>query len=91
MKLIIRTIIFHLICILLFSIIYFNLAESFIDVNNNKKNKTFIDFFSLSTTIQSGVGLTFLEPIDLYGKFAVLLQQLILISSYVIMLYIFTL
>jgi hypothetical protein len=91
MKLIIRTIIFHLICIILFSIIYFNLAESFIDVNNNKKNKTFLDFFSLSTTIQSGVGLTFLEPIDVYGKFAVLLQQIILISSYVITLYIFTL
>jgi hypothetical protein len=91
MKLIIRTIIFHLMCIILFSIIYFNLAESFIDVNNNKKNKTFLDFFSLSTTIQSGVGLTFLEPTDVYGKFAVLLQQLILISSYVITLYIFTL
>ncbi len=91
MKLIIRTIIFHLICIILFSMIYFNLAESFIDVNNNKKNKTFLDFFSLSTTIQSGVGLTFLEPIDVYGKFAVLLQQIILISSYVITLYIFTL
>lgn len=91
MKLIIRTIVFHFFCIILFSIVYFNLAESFIDVNDNKKNKTYLDFFSLSTTIQSGVGLTFLEPTDIYGKFAVLLQQLILISTYVITLYIFTL
>jgi hypothetical protein len=91
MKLVIRTLIFHLFCIIVFSILYFNFAESFIDVNNRKKTKKYLDFFSLSTTIQSGVGLTYLEPVDIYGKFAVLLQQLVLISSYVITLYIFTL
>jgi hypothetical protein len=91
MRLVIRTIIFHIFCIIAFSFIYFNLADYFEDVNNNKKNKTFIDYLSLSVTIQSGVGLTFLDPISLYSKIAVLIQQIILISSHVITLYIFTL
>ena len=80
-----------MLCILFFSFIYFYIAESFEDVNNNKKNKSFIDFFSLSVTIQSGVGLTFLEPLTFYSKVAVLIQQIILISTHVITLYIFTL
>ena len=90
MKLVIRTLVFHIICILIFSLIYYNLAESFYDVHNNKE-KTLIDFISLSATIQSSVGLTYLEPITYYSKIAVLLPQVILISINVITIYIFTL
>jgi asparagine N-glycosylation enzyme membrane subunit Stt3 len=91
MKLVIRTIIFHILCIIIFGIIYFYLADSFEDVNKSRKNKTFIDYLSLSVTIQSGVGLTFLDPISLYSKMAILTQQMILISSHIITLYVFTL
>jgi hypothetical protein len=91
MKIIIRTVILHIICILLFGIIYYGLAESFYYVNNNNKEKTILDFISLSVTIQSGVGLTYLEPMTFYSKMAVLVQQIILISIHVITLYIFTL
>ncbi len=91
MKLVIRTIIFHILCIIIFGIIYFYLADYFEDVNKNRKNKTFIDYLSLSVTIQSGVGLTFLDPISFYSKMAILTQQMILISSHIITLYVFTL
>lgn len=90
MKLIIRTIIFHVICIIIFASVYYYLGDSFDDVNKNK-NKTFIDFLSLSVTIQSSVGLTYLDPISYYSKIAVLIQQILLISTHVITLYIFTL
>lgn len=91
MKLIVRTIVFHMLCILIFSLLYFRLAESFENSKDNTKNMTFIDFFSLSVTIQSGVGLTYLDPSTFYSKVTVLLQQIILISTHVITLYMFTL
>lgn len=37
MKLIIRTIVFHMLCILFFSLLYFRLAESFEHTINDKK------------------------------------------------------
>jgi len=90
MKIVIRTVVLHIICILLFGSIYYGLTESFYYVNN--KEKTILDFISLSVNIQSsGGGLTYLEPITYYSKIAVLIQQIILISFHVITLYIFTL
>jgi len=89
MKIVIRTVVLHIICILLFGIIYYGLTESFYYVNN--KEKTILDFISLSVTIQSGVGLTHLEPITFYSKMAISIQQIILIFIHVITLYIFTL
>jgi hypothetical protein len=94
MKLVIRALIFHFFCILLFAIIYYSLDDYFKDIyksRNLNTKKSFIDYISLSGTIQSGVGLTFLEPTTIYSKTAVLIQQLILISSHVITLYTFTL
>jgi hypothetical protein len=90
MKIIIRTIVFHLLCILVFGIIYFNLADSFDDTNPNKRNKTFVDYCLLSVTIQAGVGFNFLDPITFYSKMAVIIQQILLISTHVITIYAFT-
>jgi hypothetical protein len=91
MKLAIRTILFHLFCILFFAFIYYSLKDSFDDIRMDKKNKTFFDYFLLSVTIQSGVGLTYLDPISLYSKLATMIQQLLLISTHVITIYFFTL
>jgi hypothetical protein len=94
MKLVIRALLFHFLCIILFAIVYYNLDDYFEDIYKSRKlkiDKSFIDYISLSGTIQSGVGLTFLEPTSIYSKTAVLIQQLILISSHVITLYTFTL
>jgi len=93
MKLVIRTFIFHLLCIIVFSYLYFYLSEHFQN-NKEKKNErynSYIDFFLLSTTIQAGVGISELFPISYYGKLAVIVQQFILILTHVITLYIFTL
>jgi len=91
MKNIVRTLIVHLLCIILFTFIYYNLGSSFYDAKDFKKDKTLIDYFALSVTIQSTVGLTYLEPTTYYSKLAILLQQLCLISIHVITLYVFTL
>jgi hypothetical protein len=91
MKLVIRTIIFHIVCILVFATLYYNLADSFDDTNENKRNKTFLDYVMLAVTIQCGVGFSFLDPITFYTKLLLILQQLIMISAHVITIYIFTL
>jgi hypothetical protein len=89
MKLVIRTVLFHIICILIFSIIYSNLSEEFHLFNKNRKD--FIDFLQLSTTIQAGVGMTNLYPLSDYSKIIVIIQQLLMLFTHVITLYIFTL
>jgi hypothetical protein len=91
MKVVIRTLIFHMMCILVFAIIYYNLADSFDDTNENKRNKTFLDFVMLSVTIQGGVGFSFLDPTTVATKLALILQQLIMISTNVIAVYVMTL
>lgn len=97
MKIVIRTVIFHILCIAIFGSLYFKLSEHFQNGKNdnsnekNKKYSTFTDFLLLSTTIQAGVGISDLFPISFYGKIAVILQQFILIMTHVITLYVFTL
>jgi hypothetical protein len=91
MKLVIRTILFHFTCILFFATIYYNLADDFDDTNDNKRNKTFLDYIMLAVTIQSGVGFSFLDPTTFATKFALIIQQLIMISTNVITIYILTL
>jgi len=89
MKFLFRTIIFHLICIVIFSILYYNFSNEYNDNTNN--NDSFLDFLLLSTTIQAGVGISGLYPINDIGKIMMILQQIILLSSHIITLYVFTL
>lgn len=91
MKIVFQTLVFHLICIVFFATLYHYLEESFDDTSTNHKNKTFLDFFLLASTIQAGIGFNFLDPITIISKTCVIIQQLILISSHIITLYIFTL
>lgn len=95
MKLVIRTVIFHIICIILFAFIYLYLSDHF-DTNNINKYKntrytTFTDFVLLSTTVQAGVGISDLLPISFLSKTALIIQQFIVILTHVITIYIFTL
>jgi hypothetical protein len=91
MKIIIRTVLFHILCIIVFSFIYLLLSEDFENQIGKNRYNSLIDFISLSTTIQAGVGISDLLPINYYGKLAVTVQQIILILSHIITLYIFTL
>ena len=89
MKLIIRTVIFHLFIIILFAIIYSQLTDQFHVMEEDKKSP--IDFLLLSTTIQASVGISDLYPLSYYTKIAVIIQQLLMLFTHVITLYIFTL
>ena len=87
MKLVLRTLIFHILCIIIFTIIYSNLTEQF----QEHDKKSFVDFILLSTSIQSGVGISDLFPLSYYSKIVIIIQQLLMLFIHVITLYIFTL
>ena len=82
MKLLIRTLIFHFVCILMFSLLYLNI--------HNNSETTYLDCLLMSTTIQAGVGLTHMRLDSSIGKLIMVLQQIMLISTHVFTLYIFT-
>lgn len=94
MKIVIRTALFHILCIIIFALVYLYLSEHFHSENGEKYNKKYnslIDFILFSTTIQAGIGISDLYPISFYGKIVVILQQIMLIFTHLITLYIFTL
>ena len=88
MKLAFRTVIFHILCIFIFALFYYYFRDDF--KTEVKENFTLLDYIFLSTTIQSGVGLTDIYPIDFYGKLIMIIQQLVLIMTHVFTIYIFT-
>ena len=57
MKLAIRTVCFHFLCILIFGIIYYNIQYQF-QHNDEQQRKSILDYILLSTTIQAGVGFS---------------------------------
>jgi hypothetical protein len=87
MKIVFRSLLFHVFCILLFGYIYFYNSDYFI--NKNKK-KEIIDYFLFSTSIQAGIGISILQPISTYSKLLLIIQQILMISTHVITLYFFT-
>ena len=88
MKLAFRTVIFHILCIFIFALFYYYFRDDF--KTEVKEKFTILDYIFLSTTIQSGVGLTDIYPIDFYGKLIMIIQQLVLIMTHVFTIYIFT-
>lgn len=88
MKLAFRTVIFHILCIFIFALFYYYFRDDF--KTEVKEKFTLLDYIFLSTTIQSGVGLTDIYPIDFYGKLIMIIQQITLIMTHVFTIYIFT-
>ena len=88
MKLAFRTVIFHILCIFIFALFYYYFRDDF--KTEVKEKFTLLDYIFLSTTIQSGVGLTDIYPIDFNGKLVMIIQQLVLIMTHVFTVYIFT-
>ena len=89
MKIVIRTVCFHFLCILIFAYFYFNFRDDF--EFHDKEKLTSIDYIFLSTTIQAGVGISDIYPTSYYGKIIMILQQLIMIMTHVFTLYVFNL
>jgi hypothetical protein len=89
MRLFIRTVLFHMLCIVIFSALYFYYKGEFhykpID------NPSFLDSLFLSVTIQSGVGITDIYPKSALGKSVMILQQFTLIMTQVFTIYLFSL
>ena len=90
MKLAVITFFFHFLCILVFAIFYYNFKDHF---QNDFKNDDFslLDYMLLSTTIQAGVGISDIHPISFYAKLLMIMQQLLMIMTHVLTLYIFNL
>ena len=96
MKLVFRTVVFHFLCIIVFGLLYWRYTSHFIRdtglLNDHKMIKpSLIDHIFLSTTIQAGVGYSDLYPITSITKALMILQQFIMISTHVFILYVFTL
>ena len=102
MKIVIRTVVFHVVCILLFALLYSTFAQEFGSLddelynensnrNRRKEKRGFLDFLLLSTTIQAGVGISEFFPSSSFTKIIMIIQQMIMISTHVFTLYFFTL
>lgn len=89
MKIVIRTLVFHYLCIIFFAFIYLSIPEQFI--NNENKNLGMIDFMLFSTTIQAGVGDSHIYPVSDKSKIIMIVQQMLMISTHVVSIYFFTL
>ena len=88
MKIVIRTVFFHFLCILIFAIFYYNFKDHYFH-NIIEIKKTFLDYLLLSTTIQAGVGISDIYPITISGRIIMISQQLIMIMAHVFTIYIF--
>jgi hypothetical protein len=87
MKYIVRSFIFHIITIIIFTILYYLFSDHY-----TKSGKKFedIDYILLSVTIQAGVGISDIHPTTFYGKLILILQQLLMITTHIFTLYFFT-
>jgi len=78
---------FQVMCVLLFSILYFKLQPPF----SSNDTMNYSDALLLSVTIQSGVGIAYVIPHSDTFKILMIIQQFIMLLSYIFILYIFTL
>ena len=88
MKIVVRTVFFHILCIIIFSGLYYYFRDDF--KTQVKEEFTVLDYIFLSTTIQASVGLTDIYPIGFYGKLIMIIQQLVMIMTHIFTIYIFT-
>lgn len=88
MKIVIRTVFFHFLCVAGFGMIYFYLKDDFSETQDD--NLQIIDCLLLSTTIQAGVGVSDLYPTSFYGKLTMIIQQLLMLCTHIFTLYILT-
>jgi len=90
MKIAIRTVLFHFLCILIFGIIYYNIQYQF-QHKGEQERQSMLDYVLLSTTIQAGVGFSDIYPNTSFSKLVMISQQIIMIMTHVFTLYFFNL
>lgn len=89
MKIVIRTVFFHFLCIAGFGMLYSTFKDHFEKNSIQDENLGYVDYMLLSTTIQAGVGISDIYPISFYGKIIMIIQQLLMICTHVFTIYIF--
>jgi hypothetical protein len=88
MKLVIRTVVFHIFCAAIFSYLYFINKKGYNDKDDPHIN--YLDCLLLSTSIQAGVGLNVFDALSTMAKVIMLFQCVILLTTHVFTIYIFT-
>lgn len=83
------TFLFNLMTALVFSIIYASISPNNFEPLNPKDELTYIDFLFYAVTIQSGIGLPDVTALSDLAKILALFQQLILMGSAFILVYLF--
>ena len=92
MKIVVRSLLSHIIFIFVFSLIYFLFKEGFVyDIDSKKKKIEYLVMLLLSTSIESGTGFSVISPVTNTCKFIIIVQEFIMVSVYVLTLYHFTL
>ena len=94
MRVVVKTVAFQFLCVILFGLIYLSYTNHFTrdtsyTIDKNKEPEL-IDCLFLATTIQAGVGYSDLYPITDVAKIIMIIQQFVMISTNVFLLYIFT-
>jgi len=88
-RIVVYTFVFNIITIIIFSIIYTNISPNNFQPLNPNDKLTFVDYLYYSVTIQSGVGLPDVTALSDLAKILAIIQQLILISTAFILVYMF--
>jgi hypothetical protein len=88
-RMVVYTFIFNIISIIIFSIIYASISPDNFKPLNPKDELTYIDYLFYSVTIQSGVGLPDVTALSDLAKILAMIQQLILMSTAFILVYLF--
>ena len=94
MRIVIKTVLFQFLCVLLFGLVYLSFKEHFVRdpayTTDKKKKAEILDCLFLATTVQAGVGYSDLYPITDTAKVILIIQQFVMISTNVFLLYVFT-
>ena len=88
-RMVVYTFVFNIITIIIFSIIYTNISPNNFQPLDPKDKLTFIDYLFYSVTIQSGVGLPDVTALSDLAKILAIIQQLILMGTAFILVYMF--
>ena len=91
MKLVIKGVLYNVLCVLIFTLIYVSFKHEFtMDPNLEKYTPpTTIDLLYLSSGIQSGVGFS-VYPLTDTAKITIILQQFFMILTNLFLIYLFT-
>jgi len=93
MKNVFRGVVYNFVCIIVFTMIYLIINKDLtLDSSMSKYvPPSVIDTIYLTTAIQSGVGFSFVYPLNSTAKICMMIQQYFMIASNLVLLYLFTL